>query len=70
MLPPRRALADREGVSSIYAGQILPLAYLAPDLVEVILAGPQPPRLTLAALIDRALPRDWTDQRALFSAFA
>ncbi len=65
-----QALADRDGVSSIYAGQILPLAYLAPDLVEAILDGRQPARLTLAALINRALPHAWAEQRTLFSAFA
>lgn len=68
--PSLQAFADREGVSSVYAGQILPLAYLAPDLVEAIVDGRQPGRMTLAGLIAHALPHDWPAQRALFSTFA
>lgn len=62
-----QALAVRENMCPIYTGQILPLAFLAPDLVETILDGRQPARLTLGALIDRPLPRAWAAQRAFFS---
>jgi hypothetical protein len=44
----------------------MPLAWLAPDLVEDILDGRQPARLTLSKLIKRQLPMDWEAQRALF----
>ncbi len=63
-------LAVREATCPIYTGQLLPLAFLAPDLVEAIIDGRQPPRLSLNGLIDAALPLRWRDQRALFSRFA
>jgi hypothetical protein len=50
--------------------KILPLAYLAPDLVAMILEGRQPRTLTLSALTSRPLPLDWDAQRALFKNLA
>ncbi|HRO02717.1 MAG TPA: recombinase family protein [Terricaulis sp.] len=64
-----QALAARENMCPIYTGQILPLAFLAPDLVEAILDGRQPPRLTLSALIDQPLPHAWAAQHAFFSKY-
>jgi site-specific DNA recombinase len=58
------ALARREGLCNHYAGDLLPLAYLAPDLVEQILVGRQPRALTLAMLTKQPLPLDWDEQRA------
>jgi hypothetical protein len=44
--------------------RILPLAFLAPDIVEAILDGRQPPELTAARLKRmRDLPLDWQQQR-------
>lgn len=44
--------------------RILPLAFLAPDIVEAILDGHQPPELTAARLKRmRDLPLDWVRQR-------
>jgi hypothetical protein len=63
-------LASREQLCPIYTGQLLPLAFLAPDLVECILDGRQSPRLTLGALIAQPLPYQWAAQRALFSRLA
>jgi site-specific DNA recombinase len=62
------ALADREGLCKHYAARMLPLAYLAPDLVEQILSGRQPRALTLGALTTAPLPADWARQRALFQS--
>lgn len=45
------------------------LAYLAPDLVEMILAGRQPVTFTLSKLLDAQLPYGWSEQRALFAEF-
>ncbi|WP_246337306.1 hypothetical protein [Azospirillum oleiclasticum] len=54
----------REGVSDRYVGHLLPLAFLAPDIVEAIVAGRQPPGLTAESLIKRTdLPLDWDRQR-------
>jgi len=47
-----------------YTNKLLPLAYLAPDLVEAILEGRQPQTLTLSALLSKPLPLGWDAQRA------
>jgi hypothetical protein len=46
-----------------YVTRILRLAYLAPDIIEAILAGRQPCELTLACLLMTELPLDWHAQR-------
>ena len=56
-----RALAREHGVMPRYIRRILRCAFLAPDLVEAILQGRQPPQLTLARLC-KNLPLDWTEQ--------
>ena len=48
-----------------YTNRLLPLAYLAPDLVELILTGRQNSALTLSAITARHLPLEWDSQRAL-----
>jgi hypothetical protein len=53
-----------------YTKKLLPLAYLAPDLVEMILEGRQPPALTLSALTADPLPLQWEAQRALIERLA
>jgi hypothetical protein len=61
-------LAKAEKICVLHTAKLLPLAYLAPDLVEMILEGRQPPRLTLTALIAQPLPHSWPEQRARFAA--
>lgn len=39
------ALAKRDGVSDSYICNVLPLAFLAPDIIEAIVSGHQPPNL-------------------------
>ena len=58
-------LAKELGVSARYLRKIIPCAFLAPDIVEMILEGRQPPELTLAHLVDR-LPTNWDAQRRKF----
>ena len=59
-------IARLESVSDRYISQVLPLAFLAPDITEAILAGRQPPELTAETLIKRIdLPLHWDDQRAM-----
>ena len=61
-------IARAEGVSDRYVSHLMPLAFLAPDIVEAILAGAQPVDLTAETLIRRTdLPLDWAEQRALLS---
>jgi ParB-like chromosome segregation protein Spo0J len=62
------AIAQREGISDRYVSTLMPLAFLAPDIVEAIAAGQQPADLTAETLIRHVdLPLDWNDQRVLLS---
>ena len=63
----QQAIADREAVSPAYVGQVLELAFLAPDLKAAILEGRQPAMLTGARLKKLCpLPLEWAEQRKLF----
>ena len=56
-------IAEREGVSARYVRRLMRLAFLAPKIVEAIVAGHQPPELTAEALTERIdLPLLWTAQ--------
>ena len=46
-----------------YLGRVLQLTLLAPDIVEAVLDGRQPVRLTLPALLE-PFPADWERQRS------
>jgi DNA invertase Pin-like site-specific DNA recombinase len=57
-------VAQREAVDERYISNILPLAFLAPEIVEAIVRGTQPPDLTAKKLVRRTdLPLDWQAQR-------
>ncbi|MXN66513.1 resolvase [Stappia sp. GBMRC 2046] len=57
-------IAKAEGVTDRYISHLLPLAFLAPDIVEAILAGTHPPDLTVDGLVKRIdMPLDWQEQR-------
>jgi hypothetical protein len=61
-----RAIAKSESVTHPYVKRLIKLAFLAPDIVETILAGRQPVDLTaerLTRLVD--LPDRWDQQRRL-----
>jgi site-specific DNA recombinase len=56
-------IADRERVGARYVRRLMRLAFLAPKIVEMIVAGRQPPELTTEALAERIdLPLLWTKQ--------
>jgi site-specific DNA recombinase len=56
-------VAEREGVGARYVRRLLRLAFLAPEIVDAIAAGRQPPELTAEALAERIeLPLLWTEQ--------
>lgn len=59
------AIAREYKVSGRYVRQILRLTFLAPDIVEAILAGRQPPELQLHRMV-RRLPMAWPDQRRMY----
>jgi ParB-like chromosome segregation protein Spo0J len=55
-------LAEQEGVTDAYACRLLPLACLAPDIVEAILDGRQPKGLRLVEMLGNVSMR-WEEQR-------
>ncbi len=60
------AIAIRDGITDRYVGHLLPLAFLAPGIVEAIAAGRHPIGLTAEALIKRIeLPLAWDEQKAV-----
>jgi site-specific DNA recombinase len=66
-----REIAHREGIDASEVSRIIQLAFLAPDIVEAVLAGRQPTELTPRRLMRIGeLPLDWAHQRRLldFSA--
>lgn len=62
-----KALAQREGLARSYVMRLLRLSFLAPDLIEAILNGRQPPALTLEPF-RRPIPLEWTMQRKFFGS--
>ena len=66
--PSLGALAARGGVTRHFVGSIIRLAFLAPEIVELIAQGKQPPELSTELLTKRtSLPIDWDDQKRLLS---
>jgi hypothetical protein len=55
--------AQASGCTVRYVTRLLKIAYLAPDIIEAILAGRQPHELTLAQLFRTDIPLDWQRQR-------
>ena len=58
----QRSIAAETGHDERYVSRILPLAFLAPDLIEAILEGKQLPCLSLDANL-RGISMDWSQQR-------
>ena len=59
-------IARADGVTGPYVRRLLPLAFLAPDIIETILGGGQPINLTAEKLLRiDTLPYDWDDQRRI-----
>ena len=59
-------LAEHERIAAPYLTRILRLSFLAPDLVEAILEGRQPSKLSLET-IRKPLPTEWSEQKQLLS---
>ncbi len=59
------ALSQQAGVTASYVTRLLRLCWLAPDIVQAILDGKQPPALTSTVLMRKAvnLPVAWAAQR-------
>lgn len=58
-------LARRENQERAFLFRALSLVNLAPDIIEAILNGTEPPTVTLSRL-RRGFPDDWNEQRKLF----
>lgn len=61
-------IAKREKVGKRYVSRIIRFAFLAPDIVDQIAAGCQPPELTAESLLRRydQLPLAWEEQHKMF----
>lgn len=59
-------IAARNNVSAIYVSGLLPVAFLAPEIVQAVVDGRQPTDLTSDALVKKIkLPLVWKDQEPL-----
>jgi hypothetical protein len=56
-----KELAKHENLALAYMTRVLRLSLLAPEIVEMILDGRQPPEMTLAALLE-PFPVEWERQ--------
>ena len=57
-------LAEAENVSPRLIANHLPVAFLAPDIIELIVTGRHPPGLSVTRLRRTILPMLWDEQRA------
>lgn len=61
-----REIAEAEEVTSTYVSRLVNVGLLAPDLMQAIVRGEQPPTVTAHSLVNiGTLPLDWNDQRRL-----
>ena len=56
-------IAAAEKINPSYVSRVLRLSLLAPEIIEAILDGRQPPQITLAGLL-KPLPLAWEAQSA------
>ena len=64
-----REIARREGLHPTTVNELLRLTLLAPDIIEMLMAGRQPQRLTLMWFQRNRLPVDWQAQRDIIRKF-
>jgi hypothetical protein len=57
-------IAAAEKINTSYVSRILRMTLLAPEIVEMIIDGRQPPNLTMAKLM-KPFPVEWKDQSRL-----
>jgi site-specific DNA recombinase len=62
----QRSIAAETGHDERYVSRILPLAFLAPDLIEAILEGKQVPHLSLDGRLGN-ISADWSQQRMILA---
>lgn len=59
-------IADAENINPSYVSRLLRMTLLAPEIVEAILAGRQPPGLTMARAME-PFTLEWACQKSLLS---
>lgn len=64
-MPSGSAIARAEGLHHSTVNELLRLTLLAPDIVEMLLAGRQPRRMSLLWFQRNPLPVDWQAQREI-----
>lgn len=62
-------IAQAEGLMPTTVGRMMRLARLAPDIVEQLMAGCQPRRLTLLWLMRNDIPALWPEQHQIVEQF-
>ncbi|MFC7422091.1 site-specific recombinase resolvase [Iodobacter arcticus] len=62
-------IAKAEGLHHSTVNELLRLTLLAPDIIEMLMAGRQPRRLTLMWFQRNRLPVDWQVQRDIIAQF-
>ena len=63
------AIARAENLHYSVVNELLRLTLLAPDIVELLMAGRQPRRMTLIWFQRNSLPVDWEAQRQIVRRF-
>ena len=63
------AIARAEGLHPSTVNELLRLTLLAPDIIDQLMAGRQPRRLTLMWFQRNPLPLDWQAQRDIVKNF-
>jgi hypothetical protein len=63
------AIARAEGLHQSVVNELLRLTLLAPDIVEQLMAGQQPRRMSLIWFQRHPLPVDWAAQRGIVRDF-
>jgi hypothetical protein len=64
-----REIARREGLHPTTVNELLRLTLLAPDIIEMLMAGRQPRRLTLIWFQRNRLPVHWQAQHHIIDNF-
>jgi hypothetical protein len=62
-------IAKAEGLHHSCINELLRLTLLAPDIIDQLMAGTQPRRLTLMWFQRNRLPVDWQAQRDIIDSF-
>jgi len=63
-------IARSEGLHPSVVNELLRLTLLAPDIIDLLMTGRQPRRMTLVWFQRHPLPVDWEAQRQLVMTFA